>query len=119
LTEAIAKRTLEECEVLFAQSEVCFAPVLDMDEAPRNPQNMSRDTFYFEDGAAFPSPGPRFSRTPAARPNPPRARGADGHGILAELGLRRSEIDRLYAVGAAWVAKESRPNSETQEARLR
>ncbi len=52
-------------------TDVCFAPVLDMDEAPRHPHNVARETFVEAGGILQPAPAPRFSRTtPSGRPEP-------------------------------------------------
>ena len=55
---------------LLEGTDVCFAPVLTLDEAARHPHNAARATFFERDGVLQPSPAPRFSRTPASRPGP-------------------------------------------------
>lgn len=55
----------EWCEVMDG-SDVCFAPVLSLREAPGHPHNLARGVFTEVDGQILPAPGPRFSRTPAA-----------------------------------------------------
>ena len=52
------------CAVLEG-TDVCFAPVLDWDEAPQHPHNAARETFIKVDGVVQPAPAPRFSRTVA------------------------------------------------------
>ncbi|MFM8355203.1 MAG: CoA transferase, partial [Gammaproteobacteria bacterium] len=44
-------------------TDVCFAPVLSIWEAPNHPHNKSRNTFVDVDGMMQPAPSPRFSRT--------------------------------------------------------
>ncbi|MCA0242193.1 MAG: CoA transferase [Proteobacteria bacterium] len=66
------QRTRAEWCALMEGSDVCFAPVLDMDEAPAHAHNVARKTFVEVDGVLHPAPAPRFSRTPAAI-RPPRA----------------------------------------------
>jgi alpha-methylacyl-CoA racemase len=58
-------RTRDEWVRLLQDKEVCFAPVLSMDEAPLHPQNLARGNFVDVDGIVQPAPAPRFSRTPA------------------------------------------------------
>jgi len=55
---------------LFENTDVCFAPVLSTTEAAAHPHNVARATFFESEGVVQPSPAPRFSRTPAARPAP-------------------------------------------------
>jgi alpha-methylacyl-CoA racemase len=73
---------------------VCFAPVLDMDEAPRHPHNAARATFVDVDGVTQPAPAPRFSRTPG-RPGTVSAPGQDGAAILADWGWTDDAIATL------------------------
>ncbi len=55
---------------LFENTDVCFAPVLTTTEAAAHPHNVARANFFESEGVVQPSPAPRFSRTPAARPGP-------------------------------------------------
>lgn len=50
------------CE-LMEGTDVCFAPVLDLDEAPTHAHNQARATFVEVGGVMQPAPAPRFSRT--------------------------------------------------------
>jgi alpha-methylacyl-CoA racemase len=43
-------------------TDVCFAPVLNLDEAPQHPHNKARGTFIEIDGIVQPAPAPRFSQ---------------------------------------------------------
>ena len=101
LEETFATRTRDEWEALFAGSETCVAPVLDLDEAPLHPQNRARATFYEDDRGMLPMPAPRFGRTPAAQPGPTSAPGADTESALAEWGFADSEIRVLLEGGIA------------------
>jgi alpha-methylacyl-CoA racemase len=51
-------------------------------------------------GISQPQPAPRFDRTAASRPEPPRRPGADTDAVLGELGLGEGEIAGLRASGA-------------------
>lgn len=86
------------CE-LFAGSDACIAPVLDMDEAPKHPHNQARGTFIDIDGVMQPAPAPRFSRSTPARPRPP-APGVTDEGALADWGFSPAAIDALKTAGA-------------------
>ncbi|MBM3676098.1 MAG: CoA transferase [Actinobacteria bacterium] len=87
------------CDV-FAGHEVCFAPVLTMNEARSHPHNVARGTFTEVDGAPQPAPAPRFSRTPGRIERPPVVPGTDTSSVLADWGLDPVEIERLQASGA-------------------
>ena len=66
LAARIAERTRAQwCEVMEG-TDVCFAPVLDWDEAPLHPHNQARGAFVTRDGVVQPAPAPRFSATPGA-----------------------------------------------------
>jgi alpha-methylacyl-CoA racemase len=85
--EIFRTRSRDEWCALFADSEVCFAPVLSLAEAPAHAHNVARDAFVTVDGVRHPAPLPRFSRTPAMIRHGPRQAGADGDAALAAWGL--------------------------------
>ena len=71
LTQIFASKSRDEwCKVMEA-TDICFAPVLAMREAPLHPHNAARETFVTIAGATQPAPAPRFSATPAPLPQPP------------------------------------------------
>lgn len=75
MREALAAKFLtrsrDEWTALLQDTDVCFAPVLDFEEAKDHPHLSARGTLIEIDGVVQPAPGPRFSRTPAGRPNAP------------------------------------------------
>jgi alpha-methylacyl-CoA racemase len=71
--ERFRERTRDQWVQQLAHLDVCVAPVLDFDEAPEHPHVKARGTLIDLNGVTQPAPGPRFSRTPAARPEPPAA----------------------------------------------
>ena len=89
-----ATRTRDAWCALLEGTDACFAPVLDMDEAPRHPHNTARATFVDVDGVTQPAPAPRFSRTPGAA-RPVAAPGQDGAAILADWGWPPDAIAAL------------------------
>lgn len=98
--EAIFRgRTREQWCQLLEGTDVCFAPVLDFDEAPQHPHLRARGTFIQGEQGVYPAPAPRFSRTPAA-PGSLTENGADTLAILRELGLDAAAIQALRAAGA-------------------
>jgi alpha-methylacyl-CoA racemase len=92
-------RTRQEWCALLEHGQACFAPVLDMAEAPAHPHNAARGTFVEIDGHVQPAPAPRFSRTPAGRPQPGVEPGVDLHAALNGWGMELHEIDELAARG--------------------
>lgn len=95
LTRIFRIRTRDEWCALLEGTDACFAPVLDMAEAPLHPHNIARGSFVEVDGVAQPAPAPRFSRTPAGPPTPPRSPGADTRAALSAWGIAPERIDAL------------------------
>ena len=95
----LATRPRDEWCELFAGSDACVAPVLDMDEAPKHPHNQARGTFIEVGGVTQPAPAPRFSRSTPARPVAP-VPGVTDEGALAEWGFSPAAIEALKAAGA-------------------
>jgi alpha-methylacyl-CoA racemase len=90
-----ATRTRADWCTLLEGTDVCFAPVLDMAEAPRHPHNVARGTFVERDGVTQPAPAPRFSRTAADIGNPPATPGQHGAEVLAAWGWSEETIAAL------------------------
>jgi alpha-methylacyl-CoA racemase len=100
LAEVIALKTRDEwCEIMDA-SDVCFAPVLSIEEAPKHPHNVARQTFVEIEGVVQPAPAPRFSATPGAIAGPPPAIGANNIDALKDWGFTPGEIESLQSSGA-------------------
>ena len=100
LATVIASKTQAEwCEIMDA-TDVCFAPILNMDEAPRHAHNVARQTFVEVEGVIQPAPAPRFSGTPGKIQGPPPAIGAHNETALSEWGFSREQIAELEAQGA-------------------
>jgi alpha-methylacyl-CoA racemase len=90
----------EWCE-LMEHTDVCFAPVLRMDEAAQHPHNVARGTFVEHGGLTQPAPAPRFSRTVPAIQRPPAHDGQHTREVLAEWGVGSDRIESLIDSGAA------------------
>jgi len=88
------KTRAQWCE-LMEGSDVCFAPVLSIEEAPRHPHNEERETFVEVAGFLQPAPAPRFSRTQPAVPEAPAYPGEHTDAALAEWGFGSGEIAKL------------------------
>ncbi len=87
LSSVIKTKTRDEWAALMEGTDVCFAPVLSMAEAPDHPHNVARQTFVEVGGLKQPAPAPRFSRTPGAVQHPPGGNGDEPHKILADWGV--------------------------------
>lgn len=68
LTDLFKTRTRDDWCAIMEHTDICFAPVLSLTEAPAHPHNQERGTFLTIDGLLQPAPAPRFSATPAATP---------------------------------------------------
>ena len=68
IARRIRTRTREEWTALLEGTDVCFAPVLDLDEATQHRHMQSREAYVDVAGELQPAPAPRFSRTPAPKP---------------------------------------------------
>ena len=99
LAEIFRSRTREEWRQLLEGSDVCFAPVLDMGEAPDHPHNRERQTFVEVEGVPQPAPAPRFSRTPSRIQRSPAKPGEHTRDALKDWGFSETELDRLQQAG--------------------
>ena len=88
----------EWCEILEG-TDVCFAPVLSMTEAPSHPHNAARDAFVESAGVMQPAPAPRFSRTPGQIQKPSSAPGADTQAVLERWGFGGDAIEGWKKAG--------------------
>ena len=94
-TEIFLSKGLDEWMAIFEGSDACVTPVLDINEVEFHPHNAERETFIRIDGVLQASPAPRFSRTPAAKPQAPTAPGENSEAILQSLGYNDAAIDQL------------------------
>lgn len=100
LVDVFKQKTRDEwCEIMEG-TDVCFAPVLGLGEAPQHAHNVARKSFVEVGGMVQPFPTPRFSRTQASTPAPRPKPGADTRAVLVDYGFEPSEIDALVGEGA-------------------
>ena len=100
IAEIFKSKTRDEwCEIMEG-TDVCFAPVLNMDEAFQHPHNVHRKTFPEIEGVPQPAPTPRFSRTVPEIRKPASAPGADTEDVLSDWGFSGEEIKTLKGAGA-------------------
>lgn len=95
----IKQKTRDEwCEV-FKDSDACFAPVLNMDEAYAYEHNVARQTFVKVNGVVQSAPAPKFSRTRSEVQKPPVPAGSDNDAVFMALGLTQEQIAQFKAAG--------------------
>ena len=101
LREVFRTKTRDEWCALMEHTDVCFAPVLTIDEAAGHPHNVARKTFVEVGGISQPSPAPRFSRTQAELSRPPSNVGQHSDDVLSDwLSMSGDEITKLHESGA-------------------
>jgi alpha-methylacyl-CoA racemase len=99
-TELFLTKSRDEwCEIM-EHTDVCFAPVLSIAEAPQHPHNVERGTFVERNGVVQPAPAPRFSRTVAEIQRPPSFAGQHTDEVLADWGIDAARIAKLRETGA-------------------
>ncbi len=104
LAEVFKRKTRDEWCDIMEGSDVCFAPVLSILEAPDHPHNRHRETFVTVDGVTQPAPSPRFSRTTPQVSHGARTPGQDTRAVLAEIGLDAEQIRGLESSGVVQAA---------------
>src|SRR5207302_1719553 len=66
LTRVFKSKTREDWCKIMEGTDICFAQILTMAEAPKQPHNAAAHIFVERHGVTQPAPAPRFSRTPSA-----------------------------------------------------
>ncbi|MEZ4328719.1 MAG: CaiB/BaiF CoA-transferase family protein [Polyangiales bacterium] len=99
LAEVIKRKTRDEWCALMEGTDVCFAPVLSLEEAPKHPHNVARESFVEVEGTLQPRPTPRFSRTASSVPEPARMPGTHTLAVLRSCGFDEARIEALLASG--------------------
>jgi alpha-methylacyl-CoA racemase len=75
LAAVFRTKTREEWCKILEYTDVCFAPVLNLKEAPHHPHNAARHAFVDLDGIVQPAPAPRYSVTVLDPPRTSRSFG--------------------------------------------
>ena len=91
----LSKTRDEWCEIMEG-TDICFAPVLSMDEAINHPHNKERNSFSTIDEVTQPSPAPLFSETPSKIKHLQNPIGEDTKEILDSIGWAE-QIDDLIS----------------------
>ncbi len=100
IAAVIKTKTRDEWTAQMEGTDVCFAPVLSMAEAPNHPHNVARGTFVEVAGLVQPGPAPRFSRTPGEIQRPPAHAGQHTDEVLTDWGVAAERLATLRSTGA-------------------
>ncbi|MFZ8956716.1 MAG: CaiB/BaiF CoA transferase family protein [Pseudohongiellaceae bacterium] len=100
LNQLFKTRTRQQWCDIMEGTDVCFAPVLDLKEAPTHPHNIKRKTFVELEGVVQPAPAPRFSRTQGEIQGPAAMAGEHTREVLSAWNFTDQEIGELQASGA-------------------
>ncbi len=100
LTQVFKTKTRDEWRELMEGTDVCFAPVLALDEVHEHPHNIARNSFLEIDGIVQPAPAPRFSRSEPATPTGSRLPGQDSRVVLQDAGFSDAEVESMISSGA-------------------
>ena len=100
LTDVFKPKPRDEWCQIMEGSDVCFAPVLALNEVHKHPHHVARDSFIEIDNIVQPAPAPRFSRSEVGVSHGSRIPGEDTLTVLQEAGLSEAEINELVESGA-------------------
>ncbi|MEC8071206.1 MAG: CaiB/BaiF CoA-transferase family protein [Pseudomonadota bacterium] len=100
LAAVMATKTRDEWDGIMLGTDICYAPILNFEEAVEHPHNQARQTFVNSADITQAAPAPRFSRTEPELPQPPVAPGQHTDEILAGIGLGAAAIVDLKESGA-------------------
>ena len=100
LTVVFKTKTRDEWCGIMEGTDICFAPVLSLDEVAHHPHNSHRDTFVELEGVTQPAPSPRFDRTVPELTHAARKPGEDSREVLSAAGFSDMEIESLIENGA-------------------
>ncbi len=94
LSAVFRGKTRDEWCAVMEGTDICFAPVLSVAEAPEHAHAKARQAYVDIGGVQQPGPAPRFSRTPGEVRAAPE-RGAHTDEVLSAYGFSAGEIAGL------------------------
>lgn len=95
LAAVFKKKSRDEWCRIMEGTDVCFAPVLSIWEAPDHPHNKTRNVFVDVEGVQQPAPAPRFSRTEVSIQGAPQPPGGSTRSVLESFGFTDETITDL------------------------
>ncbi|VVN97302.1 CaiB/BaiF CoA transferase family protein [Pseudomonas fluorescens] len=99
LAQRFLERTRDQWCKLLEGTDVCFAPVLSIAEAPSHPHHIARNTFITVGETIQPAPAPRYDRTPSATPTPRNSGLETARQVFTEAGFSNEEFEHLRVSG--------------------
>ena len=81
------EKTRDEWCQIMEGTDICFAPVLSMNEAINHEHNVERKSFFDLDNVVQPAPAPKFSYSESEVSHPPVKVGTHTKEIMISLGL--------------------------------
>ncbi len=100
LAAIMKSKTRDEWCAIMENTDVCFAPVLTLAEAPSHPHNVARKTFVEVEGVVQPNVAPRFSGTPSEIQGPAPIVGQNTEPALRDWGFSAGDVESLRKTGA-------------------
>ena len=100
LKDIFLSKTRDEWCALMENTDICFAPILTLEEAHRYSHNKERDAFIDVEGQLHPAPAPRFSKTPSSIKGRPCKPGEHTEAVLKDWGLSDEQTAALKTAGA-------------------
>lgn len=95
LSEVFKQKTRDQWVIIMEGTDVCFAPILSLAEAPSHPHNQARKSFINVGGVVQHAPTPKFSRSIPDMPTAGKSTGADSKIILQEIGFSNAQIEEF------------------------
>ena len=86
LENLFKSKTQNEWNDLLENTDVCYAPVLSINEAREHPHMKARNNFISIEDVVQPTPAPRFSKTNSESPKKAPKLGENNEEILLQLG---------------------------------
>ena len=85
LIEAFKKKTRDDWCSIMEGTDICFAPVLSMNEAMQHKHNIERESFFTMENVTQPSPAPKFSYSKSEVSHPPVKVGTHTREIIESM----------------------------------
>ena len=95
IQKKIILKTRDEWDEIFLNTDVCYSPVLSIDETHENDHMKKRNNFLTINDVIQPAPAPRFSNTKSSEPKQAPTIGEDNNEILLNLGYKDDDISKL------------------------